>query len=159
MRLLILLAAFAAAPALSQPAPCTAEAHRQLDYWVGEWDLSWTGTNTIAASHNGCVIEERFADASGFTGHSVSMYDARAGTWRQTWVDNQGSYLTFTGTTRPDGTLEFRQPAFTNAQGAEQVNRMIWEDVTDAALTWRWQRSLDGGATWADAWVIAYRRR
>ena len=167
MRPLALLAALVAAPVLAQAPPCDTAAHRQLDYWIGEWDLSWAvspdstgrGTNTITASHDGCVIEERFVDASGFTGHSVSVYDARAGAWRQTWVDNQGSYLTFAGTPRPDGTLELRQPAFTNAQGDEQVNRMIWEDLADDALTWRWQRSIDGGATWADAWVIAYRRR
>ena len=31
--------------------------------------------------------------------------------------------------------------------------------VTGDALTWRWQRSLDGGATWSDLWVIDYARR
>ena len=44
------------------------------------------------------MIEERFTDlGNGFADHSVSMYDARGGHWRQTWVDNQGSYLALTG--------------------------------------------------------------
>ena len=28
---------------------------------------------------------------------SVSTFDARAQQWKQTWVDNQGGYLDFTG--------------------------------------------------------------
>jgi hypothetical protein len=26
-------------------------------------------------------------------------------------------------------------------------------------LTWRWQSSADGGATWSDSWVIFYTRQ
>lgn len=168
MRVFALAALVVAPVALAQaPALCSADEHRLLDYWIGEWDLSWPagpdstghGTNSVTASHDGCVIEERFEDASGFVGHSVSVYDARSDAWRQTWVDNRGGYLTFTGETRDDGTLDLRQPAFTNPQGERQINRMIWEDVTDDALTWRWQRSTDDGATWTDAWVIRYARR
>lgn len=153
---------------IAAQAPCATDAHRQLDYWIGDWDLTWAagpdstgvGTNTITASHGGCVVEERFTDlGNGFAGHSVSMYDARAGQWRQTWVDNQGSYLVLSGQPTDDGTLDLRTPAFTTPQGVRQVNRMIWDDVTPDALTWRWQRSTDDGATWTDAWVIRYTRR
>ena len=87
------------------------------------------------------------------------MYHAPSGTWRQTWVDNQGGYLLFTGGRRDDGAMALRTDPFTNPQGQEQVSRMTWTDVSDDALTWRWQRSTDGGATWEDQWVIRYARR
>jgi hypothetical protein len=37
--------------------------------------------------------------------------------------------------------------------------RMVYADITPQSLTWRWQRSNDGGATWNDVWVINYTRR
>jgi hypothetical protein len=36
--------------------------------------------------------------------------------------------------------------------------RMIFQDVEKDSLTWRWQRSDDGGTTWVTQWEIGYRR-
>ena len=157
---------------MSQPVPCSErEKSSQLDFWVGEWDLTWPGgqggtpegesgrgTNTITRELDGCVIHERFVAENGFEGESVSVYHPEAG-WRQTWVDNQGSYLPFTGGLTEDGTMEFRMAPRTNPQGQEQINRMTWRNVTAGAFDWHWQRSLDDGATWEDVWVIRYTRR
>jgi hypothetical protein len=168
MRLSVAL--FAAA-ALALPASAQASSRCQspeadgLDFWVGTWDLEWdtangtaTGTNTITREQNGCVIQEQFAAETGFAGGSWSVLTP--GGWRQTWVDNAGGYLLFTGVTDDDGRVtEMRQAPFENPQGQMQTNRMVWEDVTDESLVWRWQASLDDGATWADRWVIRYTRR
>jgi hypothetical protein len=170
MRSLLLLSLVLALPAVAQPAaPCTTEAAAGLDFWVGTWELAWdtaagpntgSGTNAITRDLGGCVVHERFADhtpGSGFAGESVSMHTPQG--WRQTWVDNAGAYLLFSGATDADGRVtEMRSAPFANPQGQTQVNRMVWEDVTEAALTWRWQSSTDDGATWADAWVIRYTR-
>ncbi|MDX1530209.1 MAG: hypothetical protein R3362_01655 [Rhodothermales bacterium] len=168
MRLPILLlaaVAFAGLAPAPSPAACTDPAARQLDFWTGEWALTWEaqdgpgrGTNTITQSLDGCVIHERFAAENGFEGMSVSVYDARSQQWRQTWVDNRGGYLLFTGGLH-GGQMELRTAPFANPQGQEQISRMIWQDVTADALTWHWQRSLDDGATWQDLWVIRYARR
>ena len=163
MRLLSLILLLPLA-ALAQPeSPCQAPEAAQLDFWLGTWDLAWAdggeGTNTLTKTLDGCVVHERFESADGFRGESVSVFDARSDAWRQTWVDNRGGYLLFTGGPNADGTMELRTEPFTNPQGEEQVNRMIWTDVNDDALTWRWQRSLDGGETWNDLWVIDYTRR
>ena len=137
-----------------------------LDFWVGTWDLTWTaasgegrGVNVVTRDLGGCVVHERFEDlGTGFAGESVSVYTPSG--WRQTWVDNSGGYLLFEGTTHDDGTVrEMRMAPFENASGAMQINRMTWEDVTADGLTWRWQASTDGGATWTDNWVITYARR
>ena len=67
-----------------QPAPCTTEEYRQLDFWVGEWTATWansngtkgTGKNRITKDEYGsCVITEHFAaDDGSLKGHSVSIY-------------------------------------------------------------------------------------
>src|SRR5438477_12957898 len=97
------------AHAQSSPAnPCTLPQQKQLEFWVGEWDLTWPGekqgeigrgTNRIQRVLDTCVVEENFSAES--TGHlrgiSVSIFDTRAGKWKQTWVDNEGGYLDFVG--------------------------------------------------------------
>lgn len=172
MRLLLLLAV--AVPALAQQpqTPCSSPEYDQLDFWIGTWDLTWEGgqggtpegetghgVNTITAEYGNCVIQEAFEGDNGFDGGSVSIYDARSGQWRQTWVDNAGGHIAFTGGLTDDGLMEFRTAPFTDAQGRAQVNRMIWTDVSEDRLTWRWQTSRDGAEPWEDLWVITYARR
>ncbi|MEM6326143.1 MAG: hypothetical protein AAF791_03410 [Bacteroidota bacterium] len=164
--LLPVLLAVTAPRAQQQPQTlCQTDAANGLDFWVGTWDLSWngangpgSGTNVITRDLGGCVIHERFEDATGFAGQSVSVYTPSG--WRQTWVDNSGGYLLFEGQTHADGTVrEMRMAPFQTVSGAMQINRMIWEDVTNDSLTWRWQSTTDDGETWRDNWVIRYQRR
>lgn len=141
-----------------------------LDFWVGTWDLSWAvpgdttgqrahGTNTITKSYGGCVIEERFVAETGLEGMSVSVYNPQTRQWQQTWADNAGGYIVLKGGRDADGLVVLRTAPFTNAQGQTQINRMTWRDVTEEALAWYWQRSLDDGASWQTLWKIDYRRR
>ena len=151
--------------------PCSSPEARQFDFWLGDWDLTWpaeqtggderdigTGTNQISRLFGDCAIEERFATSDGsFLGRSLSVFDSRTGVWRQTWVDNTGGYLVFTGDF--DGeTMELR----TEPEERDDeiiVQRMIFTDVTADSLNWTWQGSRDGGTNWNDLWNIAYRRR
>ncbi|HEU4321216.1 MAG TPA: DUF1579 family protein [Acidimicrobiia bacterium] len=152
-------------------APCSSPEARQLDFWLGEWDLSWpaqqtggepgerlTGRNSITRLFDNCVIEENFTTRDGgYRGHSVSLYDERAAVWRQTWVDSSGSYLWFTGGV-VDGVMVFATEP-TERDGEIVVNRMVFNDVTPDSLEWAWQRSSDVGRSWTDLWNISYVRR
>lgn len=153
-----------------QARSCDTAAGHQLDFWLGEWDLTWTGgqggtpegetgrgTNTITRTLDDCVIEEQFR-MPGFEGMSVSVFATRTNDWRQTWVDSQGGYIALRGG-MIDRRMELRTQPFTNPAGDEQVNRMIWTNVTQDSLDWTWQRSLDGGVHWEDTWLIHYVRR
>ena len=154
-----------------QPPPCSSPEASQFDFWVGEWDLSWpadqtggesggtaTGTNRIQHRFGNCVIEENFSSTDGsFLGHSVSVYDPDAGVWKQTWVDNVGGYLLFEGGMK-DGFMELRTPVV-EQDGEQVVQRMVFTEVTDDSLVWRWQGSRDGGNSWNDLWTISYFRR
>ncbi len=158
----------ASAQAQAQTPPCSGSEFRQMDFWVGAWDVEWEstpgipagrGTNTITRQLGQCVIQEDFdggPTTGGLVGRSVSLYDARAGSWRQTWVDNQGGYFALTGGPQSDGSFVLNN---TRISESAPYLRMVFEDIGENGLTWRWQRSQDAGATWSDSWVIRYTRR
>ncbi|MBI1392297.1 MAG: hypothetical protein GC152_06090 [Alphaproteobacteria bacterium] len=153
-----------ATTAPSEP-PCADPAFRQLDFWVGEWDLSWAlpnggrgeGRSVITRDEYGdCVIYERFA-GGGFTGMSVSTFHAGPGKWRQTWVDDQGGYYALVGGPASGEDHDFELVDTRLSDDAPRL-RMIWQDVTADSLVWRWQRQAEEGGPWVDLWVIDYIR-
>jgi len=184
MRKLIALAGLAAMTAAAADAqtpappaapPCSAPEYRQLDFWVGEWDLEFDqapgqpvgrATNSIRKDeYGGCAIVERFVQPRGrpgggdYLGTSYSSWDPQIGKWRQMWVDNAGTPFVLTGgaVTGQDHVFEL---VTTEARGAPNpmIRRMIWQDVTADSLVWRWQgRQPDG--SWSDLWVLRYKRR
>jgi len=158
MTLLIIFSGFQQVAAQA----CNATECRQFDFWLGNWELSWTnkegqpvtGKNSIAAILDSCVIREDFS-GPGFRGMSVSVYNKRQGKWQQTWVDNNGGYLDFAG--------EFSNGKMVLARAAEtpqgkRLQRMTWYNITPDSLDWDWELSDDAGKTWNLAWRIHYRR-
>lgn len=162
------VASLGAVPAMAQdeeqPAPCSTEEYRQLDFWVGEWNASWVdaegteqhGMNRITRELDNCMIEENFDGNPGtpLVGHSISMYVGRLGHWKQIWMDNQGSFLDFHGGPDDEG---FH---FTMERPVEEAPhmRMIFRNISEDSFDWHWQRSQDGGETWEDSWHIHYTR-
>ena len=157
----------AAAQSETPPEPCHEAEFRQLDFWVGEWDLSWDqpdgsqgqGSNVITrAPYGNCVIMENFdgAPTLPFKGMSVSTYSKLVGEWRQTWVDDQGGYFSLHGGPQDDGTFILEMDRYD-----EKVPflRMKWEDIAEDSLVWRWQQKEDADAEWTDRWVLNYSRR
>jgi len=134
----------------------------ELDFWVGDWDVTWpggAGTNRLTWILDGHVLHERFegGDAeSRLTGESWSVFDAERSLWRQTWVDNSGSYLDLVGQ-RVEAGFAFARSAPERGDSARQ--RMVFRDITGDRFRWTWELSLDGGATWTTLWEIGYRRR
>lgn len=162
------LAAAQQPPQQPPPKPCTAPEASQFDFWVGDWEASWpaaqgspagTGANHIVKTMGGCVIEEHFdaSASSGLVGHSVSVYLPRFGKWKQTWVDNQGAYLDFTGEFQ-DGQMILARPAVT-PKGVRVLQRMVWKNITPSAFDWSWEQSTDDGKTWKVLWPIRYTRK
>jgi Protein of unknown function (DUF1579) len=160
---------FVAAGFAQQPQnPCTLAEQKQFDFWVGEWDVTFPGntadstghgTNNITRVLDGCVVQENFysKDAQDLRGISVSTYDTRDGKWKQTWVDNQGGYLDFTGGFKDGQMILSRE--FTNTTGKKISQRMVWKNIKPAEFDWSWERSEDGGQTWKVMWPIHYVRR
>jgi len=161
-RLVIIAFLAASLGAFGQARGCDTPESKQLDFWVGDWDLTYgdggKGRNRISKILDGCAILEEFSGAPGvqLDGRSVSMFDRTSGRWKQAWVDNSGAYLDFVGST-DNGNPVFSREA-TARDGRKFLQRMIFIDVKPQGFTWLWQRSDDGGASWKTSWEIRYER-
>lgn len=149
------------------PRPCSEPEQKQLDFWVGEWDLTWPGssageiahgTNRIRRILDGCVVEENFSgdDAMPLRGQSVSIFDAGAGKWKQTWVDNEGGYLDFVGEFKGGQMILAREAV--RPDGSKGLQRMVFKNIGQNE-SWSWEGSKDGGQTWTVVWPIHYKRK
>jgi hypothetical protein len=131
-----------------------------LDFWIGEWDVSWDGgggINRVSRELGGRVVVERFQPdpPERFAGMSVSVFDEQVGTWRQTWVDSDGNHWTFVGSSEA-GDAVF---ATSGPVDREQLfKRMVFSDIASDGFRWRWESSPDG-VVWTERWAIVYRRR
>ncbi|HSG99019.1 MAG TPA: hypothetical protein VLB27_03155 [candidate division Zixibacteria bacterium] len=167
LTLALLVAGTAGAQAQDTSAPqkpCSAPEAAQFDFWVGDWNAAWEGgggQNTITKEYDGCVIRENFRadpDSTGaaLLGMSVSTWSVRDNAWKQTWVDNSGSYLDFTGGFA-DGKMTLARE-FTGPKGKLVRQRMVWYNITDDAFDWNWERAIDDGE-FQILWQIHYTRR
>ena len=79
-------------PAQESARPCDAiEAHRQFDFWLGDWDVvdakgAPLGTNSITRPEQECMLLERWEAAGGGRGTSINYFDPASGKWVQYWV-------------------------------------------------------------------------
>jgi hypothetical protein len=170
--LAVLLISLLLVPALpgqqaAQTNPCAAPQQKQFDFWVGEWDLTWPGqkpgetghgTNNIRRIMDGCVVQENFSGGASMhlRGTSVSTFDTNSALWKQTWVDNEGGYLDFSGEFK-DGQMILQREAIHN--GEKILQRMVWKNITPNEFDWSWEASRDGGKTWQVNWPIHYKRK
>jgi hypothetical protein len=137
-------------------------AERQLDFWLGEWDVTWDeggrGSNRVERILDGKVILENFDGGPSlpFRGMSVSVYNTRLEEWQQTWVDSEGNYWHFKGGFR-DGQMVLATEDVID--GRPVSLRMVFSDIRSDELEWSWERSSDGGITWEVRWHLRYRRK
>src|SRR5215213_620674 len=149
----------------AEPVTAKLDPERQFDFWLGEWDCTWSdgegnegsATNTVYPDLDGKVIVESFdaRPSSEYQGMSFSMYDATVASWRQTWVDNAGRYLDLVGGWA-DGAMDLRHHG--EHEGAPAQFRALWHSIERDRLDWAWQRSVDRGETWTSLWEMEYVR-
>ena len=137
----------------AEPVTLELDAARQFDFWLGDWDCSWSddsgrhlGTNSVYLDLGGCVVVENFdgRPSLDFQGLSFSVYDRKARCWKQTWVDSQGIYLDFAG--------GFADGVDGAAARGEPTTPVCLPDALGEhrrdSFDWSCQRSDDGGQTW-----------
>lgn len=151
---------------LAQNEPCTSPESSQFEFWTGEWNLEWqneknetiTGRNTVKKILGGCVIEENFSTSDNtFIGRSFSVYNPDKKYWQQTWVDNTGGYLEFTGSFDEGKMILSRRTI--NKMNREIIQRMVFYDIHPDEFWWNWESSVDDGKTWKLLWKIHYMRK
>lgn len=146
--------------------PCEFPESGQFDFWLGEWNLTWSGpndekqhgTNTITKILGGCAIEENFNGSPDIPliGKSISMYSPQKKAWTQLWVDNQGGYLDFIDQ-YVGGSMVLSRETVLNGQ--KILQRIVWYNISANALDWNWEKSVDNGNTWELSWKIHYERK
>lgn len=136
---------------MNPSSPCTAPEHRQFDFWVGAWEVRdakghVVGNNTIEVINRGCGLREQWVGSSGTVGTSVNTYDAGRKQWHQTWIDSDGLLLVLSGSFR-DGAMTMSGEVVTR-DGQREVHRIRWQPGR-GTMRQTWERSTDGGRTWA----------
>jgi hypothetical protein len=153
-------------------AACNTAEHRQLDFWIGDWDVEirarnapdkpWgeaKGTQRIESLLGGCVIAEHFTaegPAAPWAGKSYSMWQPKLGKWRQTWVDDAGNFLALTGGVEAGVMTLYGEPRTVDGKTIQM--RMVFLNVTPTSLHWEWQRTDDSWATNVAMMAIDYVR-
>lgn len=156
--LVILLASAAVA---RSDAACEASAHREFDFWIGDWDVygpdgKLAGTNRIAREYGGCVIHERYTTPRGYSGESLNSYDAGRKVWHQTWVDNEGTLLLLEG--RAAQNRMVLEGESVGDDGKVTKHRITWTASSDGTVRQLWE-STDATGAWVTAFDGKYRRR
>lgn len=161
---LLLLAAAQPSPAPPPPPPpaCREARHRQLDFWVGDWDVflpdgKLAGRNTITREFDDCVVQEHWTGAKGMTGSSFNLYDAATGRWHQTWVDSGGTFLQLSGAL--EGNVMALDGVVPGPAGTVVQHALRLEPLGDGRVRQLWRTSTDGGKTWAVVFDGTYVRR
>lgn len=169
IRIALFAALLQTAPAPQAPPPvdCMDANHRAFDFWLGDWDVSPTGSQTVVAhsvissTAGGCAVQEDYHQTVGpggvaatYHGASFSTYDQRrGGVWRQFYVDSGGAVTVFEGGVR-DGAM-----VLDAAGGPGVTRRMTIAPQPDGSVRQRGLTSTDGGQTWSGGYDFTYRRR
>jgi tetratricopeptide (TPR) repeat protein len=139
-------------------APCADDpAHRVFDFFAGDWsaetpDGTVVGTNRIEVILGGAALIERWTSVHGYAGTSLNRLDPATGTWRQTWVDDQGDVVEFVDGRYADGAMRF----VAHRDGVER--RLTFFHLGSDALRQLSEQSEDGGVTWSIEYDLRYRR-
>jgi len=145
---------------------CSSPEASQFDFWLGEWKAEWEnsdgskceGRNIINKILGSCVIEENFNGSPGndLIGKSFSVYNPSKKLWQQTWVDNYGGYMIFTGKFEQDKMILSREVQ--NSEGKIIKQRMIFYNISENSFEWNWEKSENNGISWELSWKIHYSR-
>lgn len=147
----------------TEPAPCATKSEcRQLDFWIGEWDVATPDGKKVAVSRiqlgvGQCVVLENYSDPSGYEGKSINFFDSRLGKWRQTWADSAGGVSEFTGELK-DGAMQLEGETH-RADGEKVLRKMRISKMTDNRVRQYSELSTDDGKTWSVAYDLTYLRR
>lgn len=158
-----------AAPARAQtpadPVSCQErEEARQLDFWIGRWDVlhpetgDTMGVNVIEPALDGCALMERWTGAGGSSGQSMNFYDPQRRTWRQVWVSDRGNVLDYRQGELTSSGMRFQGITISPA-GDTTHQKLTFVPVAADTVRQVFEVSRDSGASWETTWVGVYVRR
>jgi hypothetical protein len=130
--------------------PCEDPEFRQLDFWIGAWEVADAGgqvigRSTVSATLGRCAIQEEW-ESGDMHGTSINAYDKPEGAWRQMWVDSFGAVLRLRGAW--NGRSMVLGGPRVGSDGRTRHLRVTLTPMEDGTLRQLQERSEDGGETW-----------
>lgn len=162
---LVLVAATLAVPVLAatNSGECsTNPANRQLDFWLGNWAVTYPGatsgaTSTVSLDLDKCLIVENWKGDKGHSGRNMLAYRADDKSWHGLFADNEGRVHVFEGKVTP-GVAEFQGPSV-GPNGETILNRIRVIRKAPDEIEQLWEKSTDNGANWKTVFQGEYSRR
>jgi len=133
--------------------------YRQLDFWVGDWDVYGKGGALAGHSHvelilADCVVNENWTDFAGNSGKSYNTYNPSLKRWEQYWVDQFGSTTFYTGNLEGPN-MVYRADSF-GPSGTPQQLRLTFSPLAPDKVRQVGESSTDGGKTWTTSYDLTY---
>lgn len=158
------LAQNATPPAAPPARPnCSAPNHRELDYWVGAWNVFDTAqgfqvaTSRVERIMDGCSIRESYeapnAPGGAYSGTSYSSFDRKDGKWHQMYVDVNGNVGLYVGA------LQGNEIVLEAPGRGGSLQRMTYRPLPDGSVQQIGLVSTDGGKSWAAGYDYTYRKQ
>jgi len=156
---------FAALLAELRPAPKRSELPpaRLFDFYAGTWQVlrgdavEHVLTITPALDGKGWRMSTIDPAAGTEVASSLFTFDAKAGVWRQTWVNAEGRVITMAGGAGEDGSIALQVE--TDSSGGKTDGRAVFRGLPASGAVdtfeYAWQSTADGGRSWSD---VATRR-
>lgn len=142
----------------------------QFDFLTGEWRihnrsivnnewLEYPGEATVHAILAGvCSVEELRIPARNFSGMGLRLLDVENRVWSDHWVNARSGVVGVPGQL---GSFENGAGIFVTDETVDGVAWKyvgVWDNITPRACRWRQASSSDGGATWAQNWIMEWTR-
>ncbi len=145
----------------SEPCAATSES-RQLDFWLGDWIVTYPGMPGSAASKvfldlDKCLVSENWDAGKGHSGKNMFAYSADDKNWHGFFADNQGRVHVFEGKVAA-GSAEFTGPS-RGPDGQAVLNRVKIVRIAANRIEQSWEKSMDNGTTWTMNFHGEYSRK
>lgn len=149
--------------AIADSRSCSANSEdRQLDFWVGDWSVTYPGMtgnamSNVSLSLDKCLFTESWDGGKGHSGKNMFAYSADDKVWHGMFTDNQGRVHVFEGKVG-QGAAEFTGPS-RGPNGQTVLNRIKIVRVNPNKVQQSWEKSTDNGATWTMEFSGEYSRK
>jgi hypothetical protein len=149
--------------AAADSGPCSTNSEsRQLDFWVGNWNVTYPGmpgsaTSKVYLDLDKCLLVESWDGGKGHSGKNMFAYSSDDKSWHGIFADNQGRVHVFEGKVAA-GFAEFTGPS-RGPNGQTVLNRIRVVRVAEKQVEQSWEKSTDNGATWMMEFHGEYSRK
>jgi hypothetical protein len=146
----------------------------EFDFLTGEWRIhhwqpkpgtsgrqwiEFDGEATVHGILDGmCSVEELRIPARNFSGMGLRLLDVERKVWSDHWVNAKSGVMTTPGVS---GCFENGAGIFVSEDvidGKPAKFAGVWDLITPTSCRWRQAVSRDGGKSWEQNWIMAWRR-